>query len=97
MINKCQLIDIEEVKLLEIISEISSTAKGLEIRLSRTSDKFLERLFEIEVPEIEDGIIEIKAIARASGDRSKVVVHSSDRRIDAVGACVGMRGVEFNQ
>ena len=44
------------------------------------------------MPEIEDGIIEIKAIARASGDRSKVVVHSSDRRIDAVGACVGMRG-----
>ena len=75
-----------------IISEISSTAKGPEIKLSRTSDKFLERLFEIEVPEIEDGIIEIKAIARAAGDRSKVVVHSSDRRIDAVGACVGMRG-----
>ena len=75
-----------------IISDISSTAKGPEIRLSRTSDKFLERLFEIEVPEIEDGIIEIKAIARAAGDRSKVVVHSSDRRIDAVGACVGMRG-----
>jgi transcription termination/antitermination protein NusA len=75
-----------------IISDISSTAKGPEIRLSRTSDKFLERLFEIEVPEIEDGIIEIKSIARAAGDRSKVVVHSSDRRIDAVGACVGMRG-----
>ena len=75
-----------------IISDISSTAKGPEIKLSRTSDKFLERLFEIEVPEIEDGIIEIKSIARAAGDRSKVVVHSSDRRIDAVGACVGMRG-----
>jgi len=75
-----------------IISDISSTAKGPEIKLSRTSDKFLERLFEIEVPEIEDGIIEIKAIARVAGDRSKVVVHSSDRRIDAVGACVGMRG-----
>ena len=75
-----------------MISNISSTAKGPEIRLSRTSDKFLERLFEIEVPEIEDGIIEIKSIARAAGDRSKVVVHSSDRRIDAVGACVGMRG-----
>ncbi len=75
-----------------IISEISSTAKGPEIKLSRANDKFLERLFEIEVPEIEDGIIEIKAIARAAGDRSKVVVHSSDRRIDAVGACVGMRG-----
>ena len=75
-----------------IISEISSTPKGPEIKLSRTSDKFLERLFEIEIPEIEDGIIEIKSIARAPGDRSKVVVYSSDRRIDAVGACVGMRG-----
>ena len=75
-----------------IISEISSSTKGPEIRLSRTNDKFLERLFEIEVPEIEDGIIEIKSIARAPGDRSKIVVFSSDRRIDAVGACVGMRG-----
>jgi len=75
-----------------IISEINSSAKGPEIRLSRTNDKFLERLFEIEVPEIEDGIIEIKSIARAPGDRSKIVVFSSDRRIDAVGACVGMRG-----
>tara|TARA_B100001142_G_scaffold27038_2_gene24312 strand:+ start:76 stop:1335 length:1260 start_codon:yes stop_codon:yes gene_type:complete len=75
-----------------IISEIATSAKGPEIRLSRTNDNFLERLFEIEVPEIEDGIIEIKSIARAPGDRSKIVVFSSDRRIDAVGACVGMRG-----
>ena len=75
-----------------IISGISSTSKGPEIKLSRTSNKFLERLFEIEIPEIEDGIIEIKSIARVPGDRSKVVVYSSDRRIDAVGACVGMRG-----
>ena len=75
-----------------IISEIATSAKGPEIRLSRTNDNFLERLFEIEVPEIDDGIIEIKKIARAPGDRSKIVVFSSDRRIDAVGACVGMRG-----
>ena len=75
-----------------IISGISSTSKGPEIKLSRTSDEFLRRLFEIEIPEIEDGIIEIKSISRAPGDRSKVVVFSSDRRIDAVGACVGMRG-----
>ena len=75
-----------------MISGLSSTSKGPEIKLSRTSDKFLERLFEIEIPEIEDGIIEIKSIARAPGDRSKIVVFSSDRRIDAVGACVGMRG-----
>ena len=62
-----------------IISGLSSTSKGPEIKLSRTSDKFLERLFEIEIPEIEDGIIEIKSIARAPGDRSKIVVFSSDR------------------
>ena len=63
-----------------------------EIIMSRTDNKFLEKLFELEVPEIEDGIIEIKKISRAPGDRSKVIVYSSDRRIDAVGACVGMKG-----
>ena len=63
-----------------------------EIIMSRTDNKFLEKLFELEVPEIEDGIIEIKKISRAPGDRSKVIVFSSDRRIDAVGACVGMKG-----
>ena len=66
--------------------------KSPEIIMSRTSNIFLQKLFELEVPEIEDGIIEIKNIARAPGDRSKIVVHSSDRRIDAVGACVGMKG-----
>ena len=66
--------------------------KSPEIIMSRTSDIFLQKLFELEVPEIEDGIIEIKKIARAPGDRSKIVVYSSDRRIDAVGACVGMKG-----
>ncbi len=66
--------------------------KSPEIIMSRTSDTFLQKLFELEVPEIEDGIIEIKNIARAPGDRSKIVVYSSDRRIDAVGACVGMKG-----
>ena len=63
-----------------------------EIIMSRTDNKFLEKLFELEVPEIEDGIIEIKKISRSPGDRSKVIVFSSDRRIDAVGACVGMKG-----
>jgi len=66
--------------------------KSAEIIMSRTDNMFLEKLFELEVPEIEDGIIEIKKISRAPGDRSKVVVFSSDRRIDAVGACVGMKG-----
>jgi len=69
-----------------------NSGKSPEIIMSRTSNVFLQKLFELEVPEIEDGIIEIKKIARAPGDRSKIVVHSSDRRIDAVGACVGMKG-----
>ena len=80
----------EQIRAL--IKAVDYTNKGLEIVLSRTDDKFLEKLFELEVPEIEDGIIEIKSIARAPGERSKVVVFSSDRRIDAVGACVGMKG-----
>tara|TARA_Y100001970_G_scaffold22181_1_gene25547 strand:- start:8602 stop:9843 length:1242 start_codon:yes stop_codon:yes gene_type:complete len=75
-----------------LIKKVESSIKGLEIILSRTDNNFLKRLFELEVPEIDDGIIEIKAISRVPGERSKVVVYSSDRRIDAVGACVGMKG-----
>ena len=75
-----------------LIQKVESSLKGLEIILSRTDNNFLKRLFELEVPEIDDGIIEIKAISRVPGERSKVVVYSSDRRIDAVGACVGMKG-----
>ena len=76
-----------------LIKEVDfSPGRSPEIVMSRTSNVFLERLFELEVPEIEDGIIEIKKISRVPGDRSKIVVYSSDRRIDAVGACVGMKG-----
>jgi len=75
-----------------IIKSVEITNKGPEIILSRSANTFLEKLFELEIPEIEDGIIEVKKISRNPGDRSKVVVFSSDRRIDAVGACVGMRG-----
>ncbi len=75
-----------------IIKSVEWTPKGPEIILSRSDDKFLTRLLEMEVPEIEEEIIEIKAVSRVPGDRSKVVVYSSDRRVDAVGACVGMRG-----
>jgi len=57
---------------------------------------FLRRLFEIEIPEIYDGIIELKAIAREPGERAKVAVESQDKRIDAVGACVGMKGVRIH-
>jgi N utilization substance protein A len=64
--------------------------------ISRTDPQFLMRLFEIEIPEIYDGIIEIKRIAREPGDRAKVAVLSHDERIDAVGACVGMKGVRIH-
>jgi N utilization substance protein A len=66
-----------------------------EIIISRADDKFLIRLFEIEVPEIFDGIVEIKKVARRPGERSKIAVESIDKRIDPVGACVGMRGVRI--
>ena len=75
-----------------IILDVAISNKGPEIILSRSDDLFLKRLFEKEIPEIEDDIIEVKAVRRTPGDRSKIVVYSSDRRIDAVGACVGMRG-----
>jgi N utilization substance protein A len=60
--------------------------------LSRTSPMFLERLFEIEIPEIEDGLINVRRVVREPGERAKVAVESYDDRIDPVGACVGMKG-----
>ena len=75
-----------------LIKSVDVTPKGPDIIISRRDDLFLYKLFEMEVPEIEDGIIEIQGIARKPGERSKIIVHSIDKRIDAVGACVGMRG-----
>ncbi len=66
------------------------------IIISRTSPKFLERLFELEVPEIYDGLITIKKIVRIAGERAKVAVESYDERIDPVGACVGMKGARIH-
>ena len=63
---------------------------------SRTDDQFLMKLFELEIPEIYDGIIDIRAIARAPGERAKIAVFSNDDRIDAVGACVGMKGMRIH-
>ena len=67
-----------------------------EIILSRANEQFLERLFEIEIPAIYDGLIQIKAVARDPGRRSKVAVQSFDDRVDPVGACVGMKGVRIH-
>jgi N utilization substance protein A len=74
------------------LSEVVMTNRGPEIRLSRTSPIFLVKLFEMEVPEINDGIIEIKSAAREPGYRAKIAVISRDKDIDPVGACVGMKG-----
>ncbi len=75
-----------------VIKSVEVTAKGPDIVVSRSDNHFLYKLFELEVPEIEDGIIEITSIARHPGERAKIIVKSNDRRIDPVGACVGMRG-----
>jgi len=79
-----------------VIKEIRKTPNGPVIVVSRADNLFLRRLFEIEIPEIFDGIIEIKDIAREPGERAKVSVESNDARIDAVGACVGMKGVRIH-
>ena len=75
-----------------VIKSVEITSKGPDIVVSRSDNHFLHKLFELEVPEIEDGIIDITSIARHPGERSKIIVQSNDRRIDPVGACVGMRG-----
>jgi len=72
--------------------KVDKEAKGPMITLSRTSPEFLKALFIQEVPEIYEGLIEIKSIAREAGGRSKIAVYSRDDRVDAVGACVGMKG-----
>jgi len=76
-----------------VILSVEDTNRGPVITVSRSSNEFLKKLFEIEVPEIAEKIVSIKAIARESGERSKVAVYSNDDRIDAVGACVGVKGV----
>lgn len=74
------------------ITKVEKTSKGPQIYVSRTHPGLLKRLFEIEVPEIYDGLVEIKSVSREAGDRSKISVFSSDPEIDAVGACVGTKG-----
>ncbi len=79
-----------------VVKDVKKTPNGPVIVISRGDNLFLRRLFEIEIPEIYDGVIEIKGIAREPGERAKVTVESSDSRIDAVGACVGMKGVRIH-
>lgn len=79
-----------------VVKEVRKVGGNPVVIISRADPQFLMRLFEIEIPEIYDGIIEIKRIAREPGDRAKVAVVSHDDRIDAVGACVGMKGVRIH-
>lgn len=75
-----------------VISSVDNKNNNPKITVSRTSDNFLRRLFELEVPEIHDGLINIRAVARIPGERAKIAVESYDDRIDPVGACVGVKG-----
>ncbi len=75
------------------IAEVKKGMKGAQIFISRTHPGFLRKLFENEVPEIQEGVIEIKSVAREAGTRSKVAVFSNDKNVDAVGSCVGHKGM----
>ncbi len=79
-----------------IVKEVRRGKSGPEIIISRADPELLRRLLEIEVPEVYDGIIEIRRIARQAGERAKVAVESMDKRVDPVGACVGMKGVRIH-
>ena len=74
------------------VMKIDRSARGPQLILSRTAPEFIMKLFELEVPEIEEGLLEIKSAARDPGVRAKIGVHTNDRRIDPIGTCVGMRG-----
>ncbi|MCH7608731.1 MAG: transcription termination/antitermination protein NusA [Chloroflexi bacterium] len=83
------------MKMKVMIVEVSRTPRGPEIIVSRTHPDLLRRLFEMEVPEIYNGIVEIRGIAREPGSRSKVAVHAKQDGVDPVGACVGLRGIRI--
>ncbi|WP_425060900.1 Transcription termination/antitermination protein NusA [Sporomusa carbonis] len=80
-------------RLKTYIVEVKKTTKGPQILVSRTHPGLLKRLFELEVPEIHDGVVEIKSVAREPGLRSKIAVYSRDETVDPVGACVGHKGM----
>ena len=80
-------------RMKTFIVEVKRSAKGPQIVVSRTNPGLLKRLFELEVPEIHDGIVEIKSVAREPGMRSKISVYTADENVDPVGACVGHKGM----
>jgi N utilization substance protein A len=79
-------------RIRSLILEVKKDNRGPQIILTRKHQNFVKKLFELEVPEIYEGIVEIKAISRQPGERTKIAVWSKDEKVDSVGACVGMRG-----
>jgi N utilization substance protein A len=75
---------------------VEESPKGIMLKLSRSHPKFLSKLFEIEAPEIAQGVVEVKAISREAGARSKIAVYSKDSHIDPIGSLVGQRGVRVS-
>ena len=89
---------IEEGDTIRIfIVDVLDTEKGPRVKLSRVHSGFVRRMFEQEVPEVFDGTIEIKAISREAGSRTKMAVYSKDENVDAVGSCIGQRGARINR
>ena len=86
----------EGQRIRVVISEVNKETKGAQVLVSRADANLVKRLFEKEVPEIYQGIVEIKEIAREPGHRTKMAIVSNDARVDAVGACVGNRGARVN-
>jgi N utilization substance protein A len=76
--------------------QVEETPRGVNLRLSRTHPRFLERLFALEAPEIASGVVEIRSIAREAGSRSKIAVFSNDENVDPVGSCVGQKGIRVS-
>jgi len=96
MLPRDQMIPKENLRLGDRVRayvwKVDRQARGPHLILSRTAPEFIAKLFELEVPEIEEGLLEIKGAARDPGSRAKIAVHSKDARIDPIGTCVGMRG-----
>ncbi len=100
ILNEAEQVKTEVFKATERIKvfvlEVKDTPKGPRISVSRTHPDLVKRLFEEEVTEVKDGTVEIKAIAREAGSRTKIAVHSNDENVDPVGACVGLNGARVN-
>ena len=83
-------------KIKVFVMEVNKEAKGPLVTLSRIHPGLVRRMFELEIPEIQDGIVLVKAVAREAGSRTKIAVWSRDEDVDAVGACIGAHGMRIN-